>query len=78
MHFGLWDLPGQSLSVMPLLGAAKRMKRQLGYFLLRGVLLWLCLAAPAVAQSLMLERLDDDPPAHEVLAGVARRYVAPK
>ncbi|MDD0945888.1 GGDEF domain-containing protein, partial [Xylella fastidiosa subsp. multiplex] len=55
-----------TFSVMPLLGAAKRMKRQLGYFLLRGVLLWLCLAAPAVAQSLMLERLDDDPPAHEV------------
>lgn len=53
------------------------MKRQLGYFLLRGVLLWLCLAAPAVAQSLMLERLDDDPPAHEVLAGVYDAMLRP-
>nr|WP_238836498.1 GGDEF domain-containing protein [Xylella fastidiosa] len=66
-----------TFSVMPLLGAAKRMKRQLGYFLLRGVLLWLCLAAPAVAQSLMLERLDDDPPAHEVLAGVYDAMLRP-
>ncbi|ALQ97583.1 diguanylate cyclase [Xylella fastidiosa 32] len=53
------------------------MKRQLGYFLLRGVLLWLCLVAPAVAQSLMLERLDDDPPAHEVLAGVYDAMLRP-
>ncbi|HHW4674481.1 MAG TPA: diguanylate cyclase, partial [Xylella fastidiosa subsp. pauca] len=66
-----------TFSVMPLLGTAKRMKRQLGYFLLRGVLLWLCLVAPAVAQSLMLERLDDDPPAHEVLAGVYDAMLRP-
>ncbi|HHW4680358.1 MAG TPA: diguanylate cyclase [Xylella taiwanensis] len=51
------------------------MKCQLGYFLL--LCLLLCLVVPAGAQSLMLDRLDDDPPAHEVLAGVYDAMLRP-
>ncbi|HHW4678014.1 MAG TPA: diguanylate cyclase [Xylella sp.] len=51
------------------------MKCQFGFLLLVCVLM--CVVVPVGAQSLMLDRLDADPPVHEVLAGVYDSLLRP-